>query len=281
MNNGGRIFGVAILIDLLAFAGLLPCGSSILFRQYHSPGLRAPKWEASRGSPRVSSPGWPAFNFLGLAMALGSSKGKVEELVQGAIVPTVVLSALLAAFALVAGPLRGGDERGHTLLERGLLLHPRFRARGPRIGRPGPRPFGVRPLRGHLAQGPPHPRVRDEALGRRDEGQTRCDPPAYYRGAAAQGPRGSQGLLSQGPGFLREARLLQRQLVRFDRRPPRSVLYRRPAPGREVLGGDARSAAPIPPTRSAAFSIPASSRATGSSVRAIPSEPIASSRNSR
>jgi hypothetical protein len=110
MNNGGRIFGVAILIDLLAFAGFFLAALLSFSANTIVPAF-ALRWELAEALHGFFS--WLAgLQFLGLAMALGSSKGKVEELVQGAIVPTVVLSALLAAFALVAGPLVEGTREG-------------------------------------------------------------------------------------------------------------------------------------------------------------------------
>lgn len=102
MHNGQRIFAVAILIDLLAFAGFFLAAAIGYSANEIVPAL-ALKWELAQAFRGFFS--WLAgLQFLGLAVALGSSKGKAEELVQSAIVPTVVLSAFLAAAALIVAP---------------------------------------------------------------------------------------------------------------------------------------------------------------------------------
>jgi hypothetical protein len=102
MNSGRRIFGVAILVDLLAFAGFFAAALFSYSANVIVPAF-ALKWEFAEALRGFFS--WLAgLQFLGLAMALGSSKGKVEDLVQGAILPAVLLSALLGAAALICGP---------------------------------------------------------------------------------------------------------------------------------------------------------------------------------
>ncbi len=102
MNNGRRIVGVTFLVDLLAFAGFFFYAMANYSANRIVPAF-ALKWEAVEAVHGflVALVG---LQFLSLAMALGSSKGKAEELVQGAIVPTVILAAILAATALLAGP---------------------------------------------------------------------------------------------------------------------------------------------------------------------------------
>jgi hypothetical protein len=102
MNNGRRIAGVSILIDTIAFACFLVYNMASYSASRIVPSF-ALKWEAAEALHGFLG-ALSGLQFLGLAMALGSSKGKTEELVQGAIVPMVVLTALLAAGALMAGP---------------------------------------------------------------------------------------------------------------------------------------------------------------------------------
>jgi hypothetical protein len=100
--SGRRIFGVAILIDIIAFACFLGYAMAIYSANRIVPAF-ALKWESVEALHGFLG-ALAGLQFLGLAMALGSSKGKAEELVQGAIVPAVILSAFLAAGALMAGP---------------------------------------------------------------------------------------------------------------------------------------------------------------------------------
>jgi hypothetical protein len=102
MNNGRRIFWIAVLIDLVAFLGFF-LAAILSFSANEIVPAFALRWETAEAICGFFR--WlAALQFLGLATALGSSKGKLEDLVQGAILPTVILSALLAAFALIAGP---------------------------------------------------------------------------------------------------------------------------------------------------------------------------------
>lgn len=102
MNSGRRVFGSVLLIDLLAFALYFVYAVASYSANRIVPAF-ALRWETAQALQGffVSLPG---LQFLALAVALGSSKGKAEDLVQGAIVPTVILSALLAAFSLLASP---------------------------------------------------------------------------------------------------------------------------------------------------------------------------------
>jgi len=102
VNSGRRIFGVAILLDIAAFACFLVYAMASYSANRIVPAF-AFKWEAAEALHGFLG-ALAGLQFLGLAIALGSSKGKAEELVQGAIAPTVVLSAFLAAAALMAGP---------------------------------------------------------------------------------------------------------------------------------------------------------------------------------
>jgi tetratricopeptide (TPR) repeat protein len=102
VNSGRRIFGAVILIDLIAFACFFGYEVAVYSADRIVPAF-ALRWEfalAMRSFLRAL----PGLQFLGLAVALGSSKGKAEELVQGAILPTVILSSILAAGALIGGP---------------------------------------------------------------------------------------------------------------------------------------------------------------------------------
>jgi hypothetical protein len=102
MHSGQRIFGVAILIDLFAFVGFF-LAAAIGFSANEIVPALALKWELAQALRGFFA--WiGGLQFLGLAVALGSSKGKAEDLVQSAIVPTVVLSAFLAAAALIVTP---------------------------------------------------------------------------------------------------------------------------------------------------------------------------------
>jgi hypothetical protein len=110
MNSGRRIFGVAILIDLLAFCCFFAVAVATFSANDIVPAF-ALKWEAAEafhGFLGVLA----GLQFLGLAVALGSSKGKSGELVQGSILPTVILSSILAATALIGGPNVEGARSG-------------------------------------------------------------------------------------------------------------------------------------------------------------------------
>lgn len=102
MGSGRRIFGVVLLLDLLAFAGFF-----FYFVATYSANRVVPvlalRWETVEAT-RSFFGALAGLQFLGLAVALGSSKGRAEELVQGSIVPSVLLSAILAALALIGGP---------------------------------------------------------------------------------------------------------------------------------------------------------------------------------
>ena len=104
MNSGRRVFGVAVLIDLIALAAFFGYAIATYSANRIVP-VFALRWEISealRGFFSVLA----GLQFLALAVALGSSsKGKAEELVQSAIFPAVILSAALAAAALVGGPM--------------------------------------------------------------------------------------------------------------------------------------------------------------------------------
>jgi hypothetical protein len=100
--SGKRIFGVVVLLDILAFVCFFAYALATYSANRVLPSF-ALRWElaeALRGFFRSVA----GLQFLGLAVSLGSSKGRAEELVQAAIVPTVLLSALLAAFSLLGGP---------------------------------------------------------------------------------------------------------------------------------------------------------------------------------
>lgn len=102
MNSGRRTFGVAILVDLLAFFCFFAAATASFSANEIVPAF-ALRWEAAEafhGFLGVLA----GLQFLGLAVALGSSKGKADELVQSSILPTIILSSLLAAIALLAGP---------------------------------------------------------------------------------------------------------------------------------------------------------------------------------
>jgi tetratricopeptide (TPR) repeat protein len=110
MNSGRRIFGVAMLIDILAFCCFFAVSVASFSANEIVPAF-ALKWEAAEafhGFLGVLA----GLQFLGLAVALGSSKGKSGELVQGSILPTVILSSILAATALIGGPNVEGARSG-------------------------------------------------------------------------------------------------------------------------------------------------------------------------
>jgi hypothetical protein len=102
MLSGRRIFGVAILIDILAYACFFAAAVASFSANDIVPAF-ALKWEAAEafhGFLGVLS----GLVFLGLAVALGSSKGKADELIQVSILPMVLLSSFVAALALLLGP---------------------------------------------------------------------------------------------------------------------------------------------------------------------------------
>jgi hypothetical protein len=110
VNSGRRIFGIAILIDLLAYAAFF-VAALVSFSANDIVPAFALKWEAAEafhGFLGVLA----GLQFLGLAVALGSSRGKADELVQNSILPTVILASLLAALALLAGPPVEGARSG-------------------------------------------------------------------------------------------------------------------------------------------------------------------------
>ena len=110
MNSGRRIFGVAFLIDLIAYA----CFFAYSLASYSATKIvpaSALRWEAIDALSGFMK-ALAGLQFLGLAVALGSSKGRTEELIQVAIFPIVLLTALLAAFALVAGPQVAATRSG-------------------------------------------------------------------------------------------------------------------------------------------------------------------------
>jgi hypothetical protein len=115
MHNGRRIFVVVLLIDLLAFLGFFVAAVLGYSANEIVPAL-AFKWEFAEAFRGFFA--WLAgLQFLGLAVALGSAKGRAEELVQSAIVPTVILSSFLAAAVLVLGPqveARSADIRAES-----------------------------------------------------------------------------------------------------------------------------------------------------------------------
>jgi hypothetical protein len=102
MSSGRRIVWTTILIDFLAFAVFF-----VIAVFSHTPARVIPslsfQWELSEALLHFFE--WlPGLQFLAVAVAIGSSEGRNEELIQGAILPTVVLSALFSALALVAAP---------------------------------------------------------------------------------------------------------------------------------------------------------------------------------
>jgi hypothetical protein len=102
MPSGRRIFGIALLIDLLAYACFFAVAVASFSANSIVPAF-AFRWEAAEafhGFLGVLS----GLVFLGLAVALGSSKGKADELIQVSILPMVLLSSFVAAFALLLGP---------------------------------------------------------------------------------------------------------------------------------------------------------------------------------
>jgi hypothetical protein len=102
MPSGKRIFGVAFLITLLGYLCFFAVAVATFSANDVVPAF-ALRWEVNKAL--VSFIGvLPGLLFLGLAVALGSSKGKADELIQLAILPMVLLSSFLAAFALLAGP---------------------------------------------------------------------------------------------------------------------------------------------------------------------------------
>lgn len=102
MSSGRRIVWTTILLDLLAFAVFFAIAAFS-----HTPARVIPslslQWELSEALLRFFE--WmPGLQFLAVAVAIGSAEGRNDELIQGATLPTIVLSALLAAFALIAAP---------------------------------------------------------------------------------------------------------------------------------------------------------------------------------
>ncbi len=110
MNSGRRIFGIAILIDLLAFGGFFAVAVASYSANEIVPAF-ALRWELAEAFHGFLG-ALAGLQFLGLAVAMGSSQGKSGELVQTSILPTVILSSLLAAIALIGGPNVEGSRSG-------------------------------------------------------------------------------------------------------------------------------------------------------------------------
>ena len=102
MTSGRRVFGIAILIDILAFAFFFVYSLAVYSANRVIPSM-ALRWETAEALKNFFR-AIGGLQFLGLAVSLGSSKGRAEDLVQAAIVPTVILSSLLAAFSILGGP---------------------------------------------------------------------------------------------------------------------------------------------------------------------------------
>ncbi len=102
MKPGNRILGVTLLIDLLALI-LLFAWSVYDFSADRVVPVFAARWQLSEAL--IGLIRWlPGLQFLCLAVALGAAQGKAGELMQGSILPAAILSAILAAFAILLGP---------------------------------------------------------------------------------------------------------------------------------------------------------------------------------
>jgi|GEM_PF-1348288 len=102
MSSGRRIVAATALIDALAILAFFAFAAASYSPARVIPSL-AMKWEWSEAFLGFFR--WLAgLQFLALAVSIGSNEGRTEDLVQGAILPAIVLSALLSAAALVAVP---------------------------------------------------------------------------------------------------------------------------------------------------------------------------------
>jgi hypothetical protein len=102
MSSGKRILGVAFLITLLGYICFFAVAVATFSANDVVPAF-ALRWEVDKALESFIGV-LPGLLFLGLAVALGSSKGKADELIQLSILPMVLLSSFLAAFALLVGP---------------------------------------------------------------------------------------------------------------------------------------------------------------------------------
>jgi hypothetical protein len=102
MKTGRRIVTAVILLDGAAFLAFFAIAAFRLSADRVIP-LFATRWEMAEAVLDLIA--WlPAIQFLALALALGSAPGKPEDLLQQSILPTVILSAILAAGALLLAP---------------------------------------------------------------------------------------------------------------------------------------------------------------------------------
>lgn len=109
--------GRKMVLAVVLSNGLLCCAFFALAAWKRSAAIVIPayalKWETAEALLNLIR--WlPAVQFLALALALGSTEGKREDLFRGFILPAAVLSAILAAAALVLAP---GYETSRAAVE--------------------------------------------------------------------------------------------------------------------------------------------------------------------
>lgn len=108
MKTGKRIFLAVLAADGLAFLVFL--GLAILRRQADLViPLYASKWQLAEAILGLL-PYLPALQFLAIALALGSSKGRADELLRDSILPAILLSALFSALLLLFAPVFEGSR---------------------------------------------------------------------------------------------------------------------------------------------------------------------------
>lgn len=102
MSSGRRVVAASALFGALAVLGFFAAAAVSYSPSRVIPSLSM-RWEWTEAFLGYFR--WLAgLQFLALAVSIGSTEGKTEDLVQGAILPTIVLSALLSAAALLIAP---------------------------------------------------------------------------------------------------------------------------------------------------------------------------------
>ena len=118
--------GAALLVEAVGLAGFF-ASALISFSADRVLPSFAFRWE--RTEALLDFLRWlPALQFLGLAIALGSSEGSDDEIASRAIVPAALLAIAFSALTLIAGPLLA-DARS-SMLESSALFRSSLDAAG-------------------------------------------------------------------------------------------------------------------------------------------------------
>jgi hypothetical protein len=102
MKPGKRLVTAVFLVDLCAFVLFFLYAAFERRADLVIP-LYATRWEIATALLSLFRY-LPAFQFLAVVLAMASTPGKAEDLLRGAVLPAIIVTALLAATALIAGP---------------------------------------------------------------------------------------------------------------------------------------------------------------------------------